>query len=356
MTGAPAIPFWLEQLLTFLLLISPGLAFVLAYLADDHDGRSLRPIVYIGLGLAGLGGMFLGGLLALTGALDLQSLPMGGADGTPSPAGSYSIVSVLPPLGVGTIVLAALSLVLMLPAVRRVIARILPIDAGRLVHLVALDCVVLVAWLSGAIALFMPIIAADPAGMKSLGDATAQSGLTGIWVQNAAFVVLAFVGVGVFVHRDWRSTLDRLGLAMPFRWRWWLGGAALALAVAVATDQLWTLFDPEGAAALGKLSDQLFGPLIAKGGLAAALTIGLAPGIGEELLFRGAAQPRFGLVFTSLLFAALHTQYTVSPALIQIFIVGLILGRVRQRAGTRTSILVHATFNALQVVLSLLGT
>lgn len=352
MSGAPSLPFWLEQLLTFVLLVSPGIAFVLAYAADD-GARSARAILLVGLGLAGLGSMFVGALLALTGVL--PSLTAGGAGDVPSPLGSADIFPALSTLGGATIVLGALSLVLLVPAVRRPIARLIPIDPDRLVHLVALDCVVLVIWMSGAIALFMPIIAADPEGMKSLGDATAQAGLTGIWVQNAAFAVLAVVGVGALVHRDGRAVLDRLGLNVVFSWRWWLGGAALALAVAVATDQLWTLADPEGAAALGKLSDQLFGPLIAKGGIAAALTIGLAPGIGEELLFRGAAQPRLGLVFTSLLFAAMHTQYTVSPALIQIFIVGLILGRVRQRAGTGTSILVHATFNALQVAISLIG-
>jgi len=100
---------------------------------------------------------------------------------------------------------------------------------------------------------------------------------------------------------------------------------------------------------VGRISDILFGNLQSPIG---ALTLGLAAGLGEEVLFRGALQPRFGLLFTTLLFTVSHTQYTVSPALVEIFVVGLILGLVRDRRSTTLAILVHAAYNIMQVVLA----
>ena len=79
-----------------------------------------------------------------------------------------------------------------------------------------------------------------------------------------------------------------------------------------------------------------------------------AAGIGEEILFRGAAQPRLGLPLTALLFAAVHTQYTVSPALVHIFVTGLLLGVVRRRANTTTAIAVHASYNFLLALSSVI--
>jgi len=40
------------------------------------------------------------------------------------------------------------------------------------------------------------------------------------------------------------------------------------------------------------------------------LLLGLSAGIGEEITLRGALQPKLGLALTSLLFAALHVQYS----------------------------------------------
>ncbi len=348
MTDVPSLPFWIEQIGLFLLVASPGLVFLLAYAADGDEAGWLRPWLIALLALAGLATIALGAMLALTSLLPSMLPP--DDIGVALPDTRFLLW-----LGDATMLLGALSLLFAVPAVRRLVARLLPIDPQRLVHLVALDLVLVALWFSAAVALSLPAMMADPEGLEQMGRMTARSGLTGVWMQNLGFVVLSVLGVGWLVARDGRAVAERLGLTRTVPWRWWLGASLAALAMAVATDQLWTWLDPEGAAALGKLSDQLFGPLIAKGGIAAALTIGLAPGIGEELLFRGAAQPRLGLVVTSLLFAAVHTQYTVSPALVQIFVVGLILGTVRIRAGTTAAIAIHATFNAVQVLMSAYG-
>ena len=48
-----------------------------------------------------------------------------------------------------------------------------------------------------------------------------------------------------------------------------------------------------------------------------------------------------------------HAQYGLTPALFQIFIVGIILGLIRKYENTTTTILVHALFNASSIPLAL---
>jgi membrane protease YdiL (CAAX protease family) len=117
---------------------------------------------------------------------------------------------------------------------------------------------------------------------------------------------------------------------------------------------LWGWLASENLAEVEQLSEALFSPYLSAG-LVGALTIGLSAGIGEEILFRGAAQPRLGLVFTSLLFGVMHTQYTVSLALFQVFLVGLLLGLTRRHTNTTTAIGVHATFNFVLASMAIYG-
>jgi membrane protease YdiL (CAAX protease family) len=55
-------------------------------------------------------------------------------------------------------------------------------------------------------------------------------------------------------------------------------------------------------------------------------------------------------VFTSLLFALLHTQYGLTYVLVGLFAVGMILGILRNRYGTMAAIIAHALFNTLVVL------
>ena len=81
-----------------------------------------------------------------------------------------------------------------------------------------------------------------------------------------------------------------------------------------------------------------------------ALILGLSAGIGEELLLRGALQPRFGIFITSLLFALLHTQYGLTFVLVGLFLIGAMLGKMRVRYGTAAPIITHAVFNLIVVL------
>jgi membrane protease YdiL (CAAX protease family) len=81
----------------------------------------------------------------------------------------------------------------------------------------------------------------------------------------------------------------------------------------------------------------------------------LTMGLGEEPLFRGAAQPRFGLVLTSVLFALVHAQYGISLATLIVFFLGLVLGILRNHTNTTTAMLTHAMYNSGIGLLAYLG-
>ena len=73
------------------------------------------------------------------------------------------------------------------------------------------------------------------------------------------------------------------------------------------------------------------------------------------MLFRGALQPIFGIVPTSLIFAVSHVQYGLSPATLTVFLLSVVLGIIRKRSNTTVAILVHAGYNFVLGLLSLLA-
>jgi membrane protease YdiL (CAAX protease family) len=83
-----------------------------------------------------------------------------------------------------------------------------------------------------------------------------------------------------------------------------------------------------------------------------ALAVGIAAGVSEETLFRGALQPRFGILVTSLLFAITHVQYAFTPATLVILVIGISLGWVRRRWGLPAAIVLHALYNMVNILLS----
>jgi hypothetical protein len=78
-------------------------------------------------------------------------------------------------------------------------------------------------------------------------------------------------------------------------------------------------------------------------------------GIGEELLFRGALQPRYGIILTSILFALLHSQYGFTFITLGTFVLGCVLGVLAKRYGTTHSIIAHSLYNTLVVIISVLA-
>lgn len=337
--------------LTFALLLSPALLHVLAYAAERSP--ALRRATWLLLGAADVLVGAVGALLVLSGLLLDVAQPDIGMPGTDD-AQAAALLGAIHRLGPVLMAAAAAGLLLLAAPVRRLVARALPIDPDRPVHVVALHDALLLVVISTATALVIPAVLSDPEGLDALSGSIESGGLGVLWTQNAAFALLSAFGVGWLVARDGRAVASRLGLDRRPSVRWWLGGVATALAASMALDAAWGALAPEQMADVERLSEALIAPILAYG-WAGAATIGLAAGLGEELLFRGAAQPRFGLIATSVLFAVLHTQYTVSPALLLIFALALVLGVARERAGTWTAIAIHATYNFAIAAMAILG-
>lgn len=100
-----------------------------------------------------------------------------------------------------------------------------------------------------------------------------------------------------------------------------------------------------------RLSDEL-GRVLGPMGAGTAWGLALASGLGEELLFRGAAQPAIGLVLASLLFAAVH--YLPGPGLwiwtLYALAAGLILGGLFQWTGDALApVTAHAVLNGINL-------
>jgi hypothetical protein len=171
----------------------------------------------------------------------------------------------------------------------------------------------------------------------------------GLLSQLVGELAIALAAVGLWVARGARETAERLGLG-PMGLREW-GIAALGLAAVAglntgleALERAWL---PDLWQADQAMSRQLVGTLT----LSASLVLGISAGVGEEVLVRGALQPRTGILWASVLFGAAHIQYTWF-GMLAIALLGIALGLVRRFANTTTAIVVHGAYD----VVAALGT
>jgi hypothetical protein len=240
---------------------------------------------------------------------------------------------------------AALGLIYLVPAVQRAVARVLPIRPGSSINYAAVVLALILLLSQLSVQLFggaLSILAAEP-GVS----------LTDFVSQEVLLAVLAPVGVGLLVRRSPSQTADRLGLRPPKAWWWWAVAVAAivpAILLAQAIDNLGTALDPAAANRINEVTRAVFKSL---NNPAAVVWLGISAGVGEELLFRGALQPRLGLVATSVLFTAVHTQYGITFASLEVFILGLAVGLLRDRAGLLPCIVAHAGYDIAVGILSL---
>lgn len=231
--------------------------------------------------------------------------------------------------------------------VRRLLARILPIDPASPVHTLAL---VFAGYLAGQGALTL-----SQDGLSGLADTVEPASIMLIVLSEIMLAVLAFFGVGLLIRRNWSGLVERLGLWMPNLRQLIIAGAiiiALVIVQAVAAA-LWALLNPEQAEVLESVNTLLLSDMDT---LWEWLLLALAAGIGEELLFRGALQPVMGLVGTSLLFALVHVQYGYTPFMLVVVFIAVILGLIRRYFSTTLAIIVHVGYDFTLGLLALLAT
>ena len=194
---------------------------------------------------------------------------------------------------------------------------------------------------------------------EEIGSAIAQMGRLSpgyILITQAPYVALALMGVGLFVRRDLRQALARLGYGRLSLAQ--LGVVALFVAGAYAlflgAAHLFSVLQPDLHRTVGEISSSLFDPtgLSPVSAVLFALLIGVGAGLGEETLFRGAVQPVLGIPLTSVLFASTHIQYGPSLILGYIFLTSVGLGLLRRHINTTASFLAHSGYNTLGVLLT----
>jgi uncharacterized protein len=270
------------------------------------------------------------------------------------PAGSGMSLDRLPFFALSLWIPAVVGLLLLATPVRRLFARFTPLDPHSPVQAVALSYSALV---------LLNLLATLGIGLENIAKTFEQQAAAGIsfntlpllWAQDITMVVLGLVGVGWLSRRSLGSALKRLALVRPTLAQVGIGLAAgLVLApVVMGLEYLLSRVGIKAGADVERLSEQLIGPLASS--IPGILTLGLAAALGEETVFRGALLPRFGLILTTLLFALLHSTYGISVATLVVFGVGLILGLLRMRYNTTTSMVAHATYNMTLGLVAMLG-
>lgn len=268
------------------------------------------------------------GITFLVGALDL-----GGAGLIQLGSGAQAQA-----VDIGIMATSVAAATLAAKPVRDRVARVLPIDPDSPVHAYALVLAVILLGTQLATIFFVNVLAID--------QQQPPLSLVDLLASETPFLIMALAGVGLYIRRNGSETAERLGLKRP---AWWHVALALAAAGAFfafiqAADGLSHTLTPQVARQVDKTTQHLFGGLGNPIGIAA---LAVLPGICEEVLFRGALQPRLGLLVTAFLFTSIHTQYGLSFDALSVGVVAVGLGFIRKYTNTTTSCLCHVTYNLL---------
>jgi uncharacterized protein len=259
--------------------------------------------------------------------------------------------------------LLAAPLVLLIRPVRAWLSRYHAVDPNNFRH-----------WL-GFVALFwftfIPLTALPVLGGRAPLEVVAQlepvlqrqaerGPVLGAWYELIYSVgwtaAMCLVAVGFPVWVKLPHALARLGLTWP-GWR----AVALGIGVSVTMVPVFLGVDHVASAAVQALGlqptstawmEQLFGHSF---GLAGALAAAVSAGVGEELIWRGVIQPRYGLVPAAVGFAAMHAFQYGPDGLITVLLAGLVLGVVRWRFNTTVSAITHTGYDLWLLLLMMAG-
>lgn len=193
-------------------------------------------------------------------------------------------------------------------------------------------------------------------GTSALAETIETQGISASAPLFQAFLQIAFsfLGVGFAIRREFAPTLARLGLRWPrlADVRQALSTVALGMVIVFAFSLLQTIvLSPEQIEEQGRAAESIAASFAT---LPLALLLALSAAFGEEIFFRGALQPVFGLLPTTLFFTVLHSQVLLTPNIIVIFAIGILFGRLRQRQSTTAAILAHFLYNFTLLALSIL--
>ncbi|HEX7066246.1 MAG TPA: CPBP family intramembrane glutamic endopeptidase [Bacillales bacterium] len=228
------------------------------------------------------------------------------------------------------ILMPFIGFLVLLKPLRRLIAHLIPIDPDRLVHTSALAVSIMFIW-----NFILPVYYGVNQSTDSViyvaepKEKILEEGLLFVFELS-----LSFVGVGWLSRRSFKACLKRLKIVVP------TGRQVLIAVIVGAGSRL--IFSSVSYFAMYLEIWSL--PMRNWSFVFTFLIAGVGAGVAEETLMRGVLLPRFGLLFTSVLFAVLHTHgltfYTLVP-----FLYGLIFGLIYKRYNTPTAMVAHATAN-----------
>ena len=255
----------------------------------------------------------------------------------------------------GIIIPSILGIAFLLKPVRQLFARFTALDPDNPVHTVALSMTMLVLInLAFTLGVGLGNLSAQLA-QQADESGTAPISLAALWVQAGMFVLMALIGVGWLSRLSGAEALARLGIVRPTLRQIAIGVAIafVLVPVVMVIEAISSWLGLGVSQDIESLTEQLLGPIFSSP--IGVLSIGIAAAIGEEPIFRGAAQPRFGLVLTAVLFALLHSNYGISVATLVVFLLGLVLGFIRIRYNTTTAMVTHAVYNSTLAGLAFLA-
>lgn len=344
----------MTELFSMLALFAP--LFIIMWVANIAQKRRENEEPYQGAAVVAyvlLGALYVGavafGLLAQAAALVTAGvLPNMGDVSAEMPVASLGTVAV------GLWLPSLIGLILLLPAVRRVVMRPIPLDPDNPVHGVGLALSMLV---------LINLLVTLGVGLENLADLVSaaedvqgeSNTFVSLWGQQILTAILAMIGVGWLSRRSFGETMARLGIRRMTGRQWLIGiGLGFGLVpVVMLLEFLTNLIGVGVSPDVERLTEELLGGLTTSP--FGILTLGLAAALGEETLFRGALTPRFGMLLSSLLFALLHSNYGVSLSTFIVLGLGLLLAWERVRYNTTTAMVTHAVYNMLLGLLAYLS-
>jgi uncharacterized protein len=126
-----------------------------------------------------------------------------------------------------------------------------------------------------------------------------------------------------------------------------LGLVFVAFAISVSSSILVRLLQPD---LYDRINENLGTMTSGVDSWWGAVILGVCAGTGEEILFRGAIQPKYGIVVTAIVFAVLHQQYGASFVTVGVFAVGILFGLERKYVNTTACIITHAVYNTIAIL------
>lgn len=326
---------------------------LLAYIGDQY--RVVRYIATIWL----LGILFC--LFSIT--LMLTIAPVAALASPDADALDRSLEA-LPVATIGTALLVSLcagliSLVGFSRWFRGQLARVFPFDPDSPVHTVGLVCVLAMIVMpmvpllvTGNAPLLNPELQALLGiGAEEPGSSVKLDTFSLIWT-----IIGSFFLVGLWIRRDIKGTLERLGLVRPTALQVLIGIASGILLVGIFwifDDLLVALFTAVGITVTDEtLVNNLF---IASFTPLAAVVASITAGLGEELAIRGVIQPRFGIILSALVFASLHAYQYAWDGVIGVLLIGICFGVLRKYTNTSTSAISHGVYDLVLFSLIMAG-